>query len=59
MNKIMKYSEDLNYEMALDLKKELEYIDIVLDKQKVELPEVFYAFYKDNSLYVIKYMDLD
>lgn len=37
MDKIQKYSEMLNYEMALDLKKELEYIDIVLDKQKVEL----------------------
>jgi len=37
MSKITKYSEDLNYEMALELKKELEYIDIVLDKQKVEL----------------------
>ena len=37
MDKITKYSENLNFEMALDLKKELEYIDIVLDKQKVEL----------------------
>lgn len=37
MDKINKYSESLNYEMALDLKKELEYIDIVLAKQKVEL----------------------
>lgn len=37
MDKINKYSETLNFEMALDLKKELEYIDIVLDKQKVEL----------------------
>ncbi len=37
MEKINKYSESLNYEMALDLKKELEYIDIVLTKQKVEL----------------------
>lgn len=37
MDKINKYSEVLNFEMALDLKKELEYIDIVLDKQKVEL----------------------
>lgn len=37
MSKISEYSEALNYEMALDLKKELEYIDIVLSKQKVEL----------------------
>ena len=37
MDKISKSSDALNFEMALDLKKELEYIDIVLDKQKVEL----------------------
>ena len=53
MNKIMKYSEDLNYEMALDLKKELEYIDIVLDKQKVELHDFVnrdvVSYYVDNG----------
>ena len=37
MEKINQYSEALNFEMALELKKELEYIDIVLSKQKVEL----------------------
>jgi len=37
MDKIEQYSNSLNFEMALELKKELEYIDIVLSKQKVEL----------------------
>ena len=37
MDKIQSYSDNLNFEMAMDLKKELEYIDIVLSKQKVEL----------------------
>ena len=37
VDKINTYSENLNYEMALELKKELDYIDIVLTKQKVEL----------------------
>ncbi len=37
LSKIEEYSNNLNYEMALDLKKELEYIDIVMSKQKVEL----------------------
>ena len=37
LEKINNYSENLNYELALELKKELEYIDIVLSKQKVEL----------------------
>ena len=31
----------------------------ILDKRKIELKDVFYAFYKDNSLYVIKYLDLE
>jgi excinuclease ABC subunit C len=34
------YSEALNFEMALELKKELDYINIVLDKQKVELHDL-------------------
>lgn len=37
MNKIEKYSEDLNYEMAKELKDEMEYIDIVLAKQRIDL----------------------
>ena len=53
MDKIKVYSENLNYEMALDLKKELEYIDIVLDKQKVELHDFVnrdvIAYYVDNG----------
>ena len=53
MNKINIYSENLNYEMALDLKKELEYIDIVLDKQKVELHDFVnrdvVSYYVDNG----------
>lgn len=53
MDKINIYSENLNYEMALDLKKELEYIDIVLDKQKVELHDFVnrdvVSYYVDNG----------
>ena len=37
LEKINLYSEQLNFEMALELKKELQYISIVLDKQKMEL----------------------
>jgi excinuclease ABC subunit C len=35
--KMQEYSEALNFEMALEMKKELEYIKIIMDKQKVEL----------------------
>lgn len=37
LEKIQMYSENLNFEMALELKKELEYINIIMVKQKVEL----------------------
>lgn len=37
MEKMEIYSKNLNFEMALELKKELNYINIVLDKQKMEL----------------------
>jgi len=37
LEKIEKYSKDLNFEMALELKNELNYINVVLDKQKMEL----------------------
>lgn len=43
-NKITKlidtYSNNLNYELAKNLKEELDYIDIVLDKQNVEIKNV-------------------
>ncbi len=37
LEKIELHSQELNFEMALELKKELDYISIVLDKQKMEL----------------------
>ncbi len=37
MEKINTFSNMLNFEAALELKKELDYIKVVLDKQKVEL----------------------
>lgn len=37
MDKIKVYSESLNYELAKELKEELHYIEIIQDRQKVEL----------------------
>lgn len=34
------YSQNLNFEMALELKKELDYINVIMDKQKVELHDL-------------------
>ncbi len=40
MEKMASYSESLNYELALELKKELDYINVVLDKQKITLQDL-------------------
>lgn len=37
MVKIKEFSDNLNYEAAGELKEELEYIKVILDKQKVEI----------------------
>ncbi len=36
LEKINYYSEEMNYELALELKRELEYMKVVLEKQKVQ-----------------------
>ncbi len=38
--KMQEYSDSLNYEMALEMKKELDYIKIIMDRQKVELHDL-------------------
>ncbi|MBQ8901531.1 MAG: excinuclease ABC subunit UvrC [Bacilli bacterium] len=53
LEKINTYSESLNYEMAKELTEELNYINIVLDKQKVELHDFvnrdIIGFYLDKG----------
>jgi excinuclease ABC subunit C len=53
LKKIEDYSNSLNYEMALELKKELDYIEIVLAKQKVELHDLvnrdIFGYYLNNG----------
>lgn len=40
------------------LNKEEEWIYNMLDKKNIKLDEVFYAFFKDNNIFVIKNKDL-
>jgi excinuclease ABC subunit C len=40
MEKISSYSESLNFEMANDLKQELDYLKILEEKQKIELSDL-------------------
>ena len=57
MEKIKTYSDNLNFELAKELKDELEYINIISEKQRVDLSDlinrdVFGFYYKDNYLSV-------
>ncbi len=61
-SKIKNYSDALNFEMARDLKKELEYISVILDKQKVELHDYInrdvIAAYLDDGLISVQILFL-
>lgn len=54
MEKINTFSNMLNFEAALELKKELNYIKVVLDKQKVELHDYInrdvISYYLDEGI---------
>ena len=54
LEKINKLSEQLNYEAALELKQELHFIDVIMDKQKVELHDYVnrdvISYYYENGL---------
>lgn len=54
MEKINMFSNNLNFEAASELKKELEYIRVILDKQRVELHDYVnrdvIAYYYDEGI---------
>ena len=54
MERINTFSNMLNFEAALELKKELDYIKVVLDKQKVELHDYInrdvISYYLDEGI---------
>ncbi len=53
LKKIEECSNNLNFEMALELKKDLYYVEIVLTKQKVELHDLvnrdIFGYYLNNG----------
>lgn len=53
LDKINSYSENLNYEMANELKQELNYLNILEEKQKVELSDLInrdiISYYYNNG----------
>ena len=41
-----------------DIKKDKRWLNMILYKKNIELKNVFYAFNKDNELYIIKKSDI-
>ncbi len=44
----------IQYDTLKEMNKNVNYIDDILKKEKVEITDVFYAFIKNNSVYIIK-----
>lgn len=49
----------IQYETLKEMHKEKSFVDNLLKKKKLNLEDIFYAFYKDTSIFIIKYRDLD
>lgn len=49
----------IQYEIIDEIGKDNDFIERILKNKKIELEEIFYAFYKDKNIFIIKYSDLD
>lgn len=49
----------IQYETLREMKADDGFVYKILDKKNYDLKDIFYAFYKDKSIFVIKYSDLD
>lgn len=49
----------IQYEVLKAMGKDYSFIDILLKKKNLKLEEIFYAFYKDKNIFIIKYDDLN
>ena len=49
----------IQYETLREMNRDDSFIFKILDKKKYDLKDIFYAFYKDKNIFVIRYNDLD
>ena len=49
----------IQYDTLREMDRDDSFIFKILDKKKYELKDIFYAFYKDKNIFVIRYSDLD
>lgn len=50
---------DVQIETLKDIKKDSDWLDKMLEVEKVKIEDVFYAFYKNKNIFIIKQSDLD
>ena len=48
----------IQYRILKEINKDEELINKILNKKKIKLSDIFYAFYKDKNIFIIKYSDL-
>lgn len=48
----------IQYETLKEMNKDKKFIDKILANKHLSLNDIFYAFYKDKSIFIIKYSDL-
>ena len=48
----------IQYQILREIDKDDSFIYKYLDKKNIKLEDIFYAFYKDNSMYIIRYLDI-
>lgn len=49
----------IQYETLKELKKDTTFVDKLLEVKQLKLSDIFYAFYKDKNIFIIKYSDLE
>ena len=49
----------IQYETLREMNKDDSFIYRFLDNKRIDLKDIFYAFYKDKNIFVIRYNDLD
>jgi len=49
----------IQYETLREMDRDYSFIYKILNNKKIMLKDIFYAFYKDKNIFVIKYSDLD
>lgn len=48
----------IQYETLKEMNKDDKFITKILKNKQLDIKDIFYAFYKDNSIFIIKYSDL-